>query len=101
MKRKKNTSNPHLLAPGSTHIIAVVSPQEGVLLGAVGAYDWNGTVIMQMPGGTVIPKKNQFYDPKTEVGYERLAGYTGKSFLSHLFHIISLTCHRHRYRFSR
>ncbi|XP_023264422.1 integrin alpha-1 [Seriola lalandi dorsalis] len=53
------------------------SSKEGVLLGAVGAYDWNGTVIMNTAGENFIPEKNQFYDPKTEAGYERLAGYTG------------------------
>ncbi|XP_071321704.1 integrin alpha-1 isoform X2 [Trachinotus anak] len=51
--------------------------KEGVLLGAVGAYDWNGTVVMHTAGGTIVPGKNQFYDSKTEAGYERLAGYTG------------------------
>ncbi|XP_029371123.1 integrin alpha-1 isoform X1 [Echeneis naucrates] len=51
--------------------------KEGVLLGAVGAYDWNGTVVMHTPRGTIVPENNQFYDPKTEAGYERLAGYTG------------------------
>lgn len=54
-------------------------PQEGVLLGAVGAYDWNGTVVMHTPGGTVVPGKTQFYDPGAEAGYEGLAGYLGES----------------------
>ncbi|XP_047425973.1 integrin alpha-1 [Mugil cephalus] len=49
----------------------------GVLLGAVGAYDWNGTVVMHTAGKTVVPGKNEFFNPKTEVGYERLAGYHG------------------------
>lgn len=51
--------------------------QEGVLLGAVGAYDWNGTVVMHTAGGTIVPGKTQFYDPETEAGYEGLAGYLG------------------------
>uniref|UniRef100_A0A674NT00 Integrin, alpha 1 n=1 Tax=Takifugu rubripes TaxID=31033 RepID=A0A674NT00_TAKRU len=51
--------------------------KEGVLLGAVGAYDWNGTVVMHTPRGTIIPGKAQFYDPHAEAGYEGLAGYTG------------------------
>ncbi|XP_044030086.1 integrin alpha-1 isoform X2 [Siniperca chuatsi] len=51
--------------------------KEGVLLGAVGAYDWNGTVVMHTAGGTIVPGKTQFYDPKTEAGYEGLAGYLG------------------------
>ncbi|XP_068608932.1 integrin alpha-1 [Brachionichthys hirsutus] len=49
----------------------------GVLLGAVGAYDWNGTVVMQTAGGTIVPGKSQFYDPGGEAGYEALAGYLG------------------------
>ncbi|KAK0134849.1 Integrin alpha-1 [Merluccius polli] len=51
--------------------------QEGVLLGAVGAYDWNGTVVMHVAGRTVVPKNLQFFDPETESGYEGLAGYLG------------------------
>ncbi|KAG8010617.1 Integrin alpha-1, partial [Nibea albiflora] len=51
--------------------------KEGVLLGAVGAYDWNGTVVMHTGGKTVTPKNKQFYDPQTEAGYEGLAGYLG------------------------
>ncbi|XP_062268869.1 integrin alpha-1 [Platichthys flesus] len=51
--------------------------KEGVLLGAVGAYDWNGTVVMHTAGETIIPGNTQFFDPKTEAGYEGLAGYLG------------------------
>ncbi|KAF7666467.1 hypothetical protein LDENG_00106670 [Lucifuga dentata] len=51
--------------------------KEGVLLGAVGAYDWNGTVVMHTAGGSIVPGKTQFFDPQTEAGYERLAGYLG------------------------
>eukprot|EP00064_Thunnus_orientalis_P003128 superscaffoldBa00000248_g3137 len=50
---------------------------EGVLLGAVGAYEWNGTVVMHTAGGEVIPGKSDFYDPESEAGYEALAGYLG------------------------
>lgn len=50
-----------------------------MLLGAVGAYDWNGTVVMHTAGGTVVPGKDEFFDQETEVGYERLAGYIGES----------------------
>ena len=49
-----------------------------MLLGAVGAYDWNGTVVMQTAKRAIVPGKNQFYDPKTEAGYEGLAGYHGE-----------------------
>ncbi|XP_040914374.1 integrin alpha-1 [Toxotes jaculatrix] len=51
--------------------------KEGLLLGAVGAYDWNGTVVMHKTGGTIVPDKDDFYDPNTEAGYERMAAYTG------------------------
>ncbi|XP_008289908.1 integrin alpha-1 [Stegastes partitus] len=51
--------------------------KDGVLLGAVGAYDWNGTVVMQTAGESIVPKKNEFYNPEIEVGYEGLAGYLG------------------------
>lgn len=51
--------------------------KEGVLLGAVGAYDWNGTVVMHTPTGSIVPGKNQFYNAETEAGYEQLAGYLG------------------------
>ncbi|KAJ4920746.1 hypothetical protein JOQ06_024577, partial [Pogonophryne albipinna] len=50
---------------------------DGVMLGAVGAYDWNGTVVMHTAAGTIVPGKNDFYDPETEAGYEGLAGYLG------------------------
>uniref|UniRef100_A0A8C6KV21 Integrin subunit alpha 1 n=1 Tax=Nothobranchius furzeri TaxID=105023 RepID=A0A8C6KV21_NOTFU len=56
---------------------SVHSSEDGVLLGAVGAYDWNGTVIVQTATETVIPENTQFYDPKSEAGYEGLAGYLG------------------------
>lgn len=51
--------------------------KEGVLLGAVGAYEWNGTVVMHTSTGSIVPAKDQFYDPETESGYERRAGYLG------------------------
>ncbi|XP_075899753.1 integrin alpha-1 isoform X1 [Nelusetta ayraudi] len=51
--------------------------KEGVLLGAVGAYDWNGTVVMHAAGETVVPGKTDFYNPEIEAGYEGLAGYLG------------------------
>lgn len=53
------------------------SSKDGLMLGAVGAFDWNGTVVMHTAGGTIIPGKTDFYDPETEAGYEGLAGYLG------------------------
>ncbi|XP_038130977.1 integrin alpha-1 [Cyprinodon tularosa] len=49
--------------------------KNGLLLGAVGAYDWNGTVVMQTDGTTITPKKNEFYNP--EEMYGGLAEYLG------------------------
>uniref|UniRef100_A0AAX7UY78 VWFA domain-containing protein n=1 Tax=Astatotilapia calliptera TaxID=8154 RepID=A0AAX7UY78_ASTCA len=48
-----------------------------VLLGAVGAYEWNGTVVMYTPGGDVVPGKDAFFDPLKEARNERLAAYLG------------------------
>lgn len=33
---------------------------------------------MHTTGGTIVPGKTQFYDPKAEAGYEGLAGYLGE-----------------------
>lgn len=49
-----------------------------MLLGAVGAYDWNGTVVMHSAGETIVPGRTEFYGPNTEAAYERLAGYIGE-----------------------
>lgn len=57
-----------------------------MLLGAVGAYDWNGTVVMHTAGETVVPGKTEFFDPENEAGYERLAGYLGERRASTLCH---------------
>ncbi|XP_026130342.1 integrin alpha-1 [Carassius auratus] len=48
----------------------------GVMLGAVGAFDWNGTVVMQSGQEFVVPKKNSFHDPVKQ-RYEGMAGYVG------------------------
>ncbi|XP_062410339.1 integrin alpha-1 [Sardina pilchardus] len=50
--------------------------KEALMLGAVGAFDWNGTVVMQQDGVTVEPHKATFHDPQQE-RYEGLAGYVG------------------------
>ncbi|XP_052464488.1 integrin alpha-1-like isoform X2 [Carassius gibelio] len=48
----------------------------GVMLGAVGAFDWNGTVVMQSGQEFVVPKKNSFHDPAVQ-RYEGMTGYLG------------------------
>ncbi|MBN3314687.1 ITA1 protein, partial [Atractosteus spatula] len=50
--------------------------KEGVMLGAVGAYDWNGTVVMQSGENFIIPDKTTFHNPFVDK-YEGLAGYVG------------------------
>lgn len=34
--------------------------QDGILLGAVGAYDWNGAVLKETSGGKVIPLRESY-----------------------------------------
>ncbi len=53
------------------------------MLGAVGAFDWNGTVVMQSGQEFVVPKKNTFNDP-AEQRYEGIAGYVGEDYEWHL-----------------
>ncbi|XP_062311951.1 integrin alpha-1-like [Osmerus eperlanus] len=53
------------------------STKEGVLLGAVGAYDWNGTVVMQTAKGSIVPTTTSFDDP-LDTRKEAQAGYVGK-----------------------
>ncbi|CAB1318099.1 unnamed protein product [Coregonus sp. 'balchen'] len=46
------------------------------MLGAVGAYEWNGTVVMHTDQGTMVPINADFQDPRDE-RKESLAGYVG------------------------
>ncbi|XP_031433316.1 integrin alpha-1 [Clupea harengus] len=50
--------------------------KEALMLGAVGAFEWNGTVVMQQDGVTVEPDKATFHNPLEE-RYEGMAGYVG------------------------
>lgn len=34
--------------------------QDGILLGAVGAYDWNGAVLKETAGGKLIPLRESY-----------------------------------------
>lgn len=47
------------------------------MLGAVGAYDWNGTVLMVKDSGISIPTNDTFRDRFSEKN-EPLAAYLGK-----------------------
>ncbi|KAG9353743.1 hypothetical protein JZ751_011865 [Albula glossodonta] len=55
---------------------SVHASKEGVMLGAVGAYDWNGTVVMNMGQEVIVPDKSTFHNPFVQ-RYEGLAGYVG------------------------
>ncbi|MBN3301136.1 ITA1 protein, partial [Amia calva] len=48
----------------------------GVMLGAVGAYDWNGTVVMHNGENFIVPNRSTFHNPFVDK-YNALAGYVG------------------------
>ncbi|XP_038177087.1 integrin alpha-1 [Arvicola amphibius] len=50
--------------------------QDWVMLGAVGAYDWNGTIVMQKANQIVIPQNTTFQTEPTKMN-EPLASYLG------------------------
>ncbi|XP_045671268.1 integrin alpha-1 [Ursus americanus] len=50
--------------------------QDWVMLGAVGAYDWNGTVVMQKANQIIIPQNTTFNAESTKKN-EPLASYLG------------------------
>ncbi|XP_011853053.1 PREDICTED: integrin alpha-1 [Mandrillus leucophaeus] len=50
--------------------------QDWVMLGAVGAYDWNGTVVMQKASQIIIPRNTTFNVESTKKN-EPLASYLG------------------------
>lgn len=47
------------------------------MLGAVGAYDWNGTVVMQKGNQIIIPQ-NTTFNVKSSKKIEPLAAYLGR-----------------------
>ncbi|XP_048451996.1 integrin alpha-1 [Rhincodon typus] len=55
--------------------------EDSIMLGAVGAYDWNGTVLLLKNNDAVIPHNEAFLDKSKEVN-EPLAGYLGYSLSS-------------------
>ncbi|XP_032886806.1 integrin alpha-1 [Amblyraja radiata] len=54
------------------------STKDSIMLGAVGAYDWNGTVLLVKDNETIIPENETFFDRSKESN-EPLAGYFGYS----------------------
>ena len=51
--------------------------QDGVLVGAVGAYDWNGAVLKETPKGKVIPPRSSYLEEFPE-SLQNHAAYLGK-----------------------
>uniref|UniRef100_A0AAQ5YZZ1 VWFA domain-containing protein n=1 Tax=Amphiprion ocellaris TaxID=80972 RepID=A0AAQ5YZZ1_AMPOC len=57
----------------SSHLV-----KDGVLLGAVGAYDWNGAVLKETKHGKVVPPKSSYQDEFPDV-LKNHAAYLGYS----------------------
>uniref|UniRef100_A0A8C5HT40 Integrin alpha-11-like n=1 Tax=Gouania willdenowi TaxID=441366 RepID=A0A8C5HT40_GOUWI len=57
----------------SSHVV-----KDGVLLGAVGAYDWNGAVLKETKHGKVVPSKASYQDefPDTLKNHAAYLGYS-------------------------
>ncbi|KAG7473347.1 hypothetical protein MATL_G00094710 [Megalops atlanticus] len=63
----------------SSHIV-----EDGILVGAVGAYDWNGAVLKETRQGKVIPPKSSYLDefPEELKNHGAYLGYTVTSVVS-------------------
>lgn len=65
-------------------------PQDGVLLGAVGAYDWNGAVLKETKHGKVVPPQSSYGDQFPEELKNHAA------YLGNLGHLTLAPAHVHR-----
>ncbi|KAJ7998339.1 hypothetical protein DPEC_G00221670 [Dallia pectoralis] len=63
----------------SSHIV-----EDGILVGAVGAYDWNGAVLKETRHGKVIPSKSSYLEefPEELKNHGAYLGYTVSSVMS-------------------
>ncbi|XP_056272720.1 integrin alpha-11 [Pseudoliparis swirei] len=63
----------------SSHLV-----QDGILLGAVGAYDWNGAVLKETKHGKVVPPKSSYQDefPEELKNHAAYLGYSVGSLIS-------------------
>uniref|UniRef100_A0A8D3E0K9 Integrin subunit alpha 11 n=1 Tax=Scophthalmus maximus TaxID=52904 RepID=A0A8D3E0K9_SCOMX len=63
----------------SSHLV-----KDGVLLGAVGAYDWNGAVLKETKHGKVVPPKSSYQDefPEELKNHGAYLGYSVGSLVS-------------------
>ncbi|XP_029431014.1 integrin alpha-11 isoform X2 [Rhinatrema bivittatum] len=66
----------------SSHIV-----EDGILLGAVGAYDWNGAVLKETNSGKVIPRRESYLQefPEELRNHGAYLGYTVTSVMSAKF----------------
>lgn len=66
----------------------MVCLQDGILVGAVGAYDWNGAVLKETRHGKVVPPKSSYAQEFPEE-LKNHGAYLGKDFS------LSLNCQNH------
>ncbi|NWY28621.1 ITA11 protein, partial [Pheucticus melanocephalus] len=68
----------------NSHQSTPVFPQDGILLGAVGAYDWNGAVLKETSSGKVIPLRESYLQefPEELKNHGAYLGYTVSSVVS-------------------
>lgn len=57
----------------------IVCLQDGILVGAVGAYDWNGAVLKETRHGKVVPPKSSYAQEFPEE-LKNHGAYLGKGF---------------------
>ncbi len=57
----------------------MLSLQDGILVGAVGAYDWNGAVLKETRQGKVVPPKSS-YEQEFPEELKNHGAYLGKEF---------------------
>lgn len=57
----------------------MVCLQDGILVGAVGAYDWNGAVLKETRHGKVVPPKSSYAQEFPEE-LKNHGAYLGKGF---------------------
>uniref|UniRef100_A0A8C3N3R5 Uncharacterized protein n=1 Tax=Geospiza parvula TaxID=87175 RepID=A0A8C3N3R5_GEOPR len=81
----------------SSHVV-----EDGILLGAVGAYDWNGAVLKETSSGKVIPLRESYLQefPEELKNHGAYLGYTVSSVVStkheRIYVVILFTMHSNR-----
>lgn len=62
-----------------SQVNVMVCLQDGILVGAVGAYDWNGAVLKETRHGKVVPPKSSYAQEFPEE-LKNHGAYLGKGF---------------------